>query len=94
MSKPTPLRGELLHMQGSTEADVEACFRQAIEVARRQQAKSLELRATVSLCRLTARQGREEESRQMLADVYGWFTEGFDTPDLIDAKILLQELSN
>jgi predicted ATPase len=72
--------------------EAEACFRQAIEVARRQQAKSLELRATVSLCRLWQKQGRGEEGRRMLAEVYGWFTEGFDTPDLIEAKALLEDL--
>jgi len=71
----------------------EACFRDAIEIARRQQAKSLELRATTSLSRLLQRQGRRDEARQMLAKIYGWFTEGFDTADLKDAKALLGELS-
>jgi len=69
-----------------------ACFRQAVEVARRQQAKSWELRATMSLCWLLGQQGRVEEARRMLADVYGWFSEGFDTPDLKDAQTLLEEL--
>jgi predicted ATPase len=71
----------------------EACFRDAIEIARRQQAKSLELRATTSLSRLLQRQGRRDEARQMLAKIYGWFTEGFDTADLKDAKALLGEFS-
>jgi predicted ATPase len=86
------LRGELLLMQGE-DAEAEASFQKAIEVGRRQQAKSWELRATVSLCRLWQKQGRREEARQLLAEVYGWFTEGFDTPDLREAQALLQELS-
>jgi DNA-binding SARP family transcriptional activator/predicted ATPase len=93
------LKGELLLMQGD-EAEAEAsfhkaesCFQHAVEVARRQQAKSWELRATVSLCRLWRKQGKVDEARQMLAEVYGWFTEGFDTPDLQEAKALLEELS-
>ena len=87
------LKGELLQLQSSTGSQAETCFRQAIEVARRQETKSLELRSVMSLCRLLQQQGREEEGRQMLADVYGWFTEGFDTPDLQDAKTLLESLS-
>jgi predicted ATPase len=86
------LKGELLLMQGD-EAEAEASFQKAIEVARRQQAKSWELRGTVSLCRLWQEQGRVDEARQMLAEIYGWFTEGFDTPDLQEAKALLEELS-
>jgi len=66
----------------------------AIEVARKQQAKSLELRATVSLARLWRQQGKKEEARRMLAEIYSWFTEGFDTADLQEAKALLQELSH
>jgi hypothetical protein len=73
--------------------EAEACFLKAIEVARRQQAKSWELRATVSLARLWQSQGKKEEARQMLAEIYGWFTEGFDTKDLQEAKALLEELS-
>jgi predicted ATPase len=65
----------------------------AIEVARRQQAKSLELRAVVSLSRLWQRQGKKEEAHRMLAEIYGWFTEGFDTADLQEAKVLLEELT-
>ena len=87
------LQGELLRMQGADLGEVEACFRQAIQVARQQQAKSWELRAVMSLCRLWQEQGKREEARQMLAEIYGWFTEGFDTPDLREARVLLEELS-
>jgi predicted ATPase len=88
------LKGELLLMQGAggAETAAEACFQRAIEVARQQQAKSWELRAAMSLCRLWQRQGKREEARQLLAGIYGWFTEGFDTPDLKDARALLEEL--
>ena len=65
----------------------------AIRDARRQSVKSWELRATVSLARLWQKQGKKEEARQMLAEIYGWFTEGFDTADLKDAKALLETLS-
>jgi len=75
------------------EAEAEVCFLKAIEVARHQQAKSLELRATVSLAHLWQRQGKKEDAHQVLADIYGWFTEGFDTKDLQEAKALLDELS-
>jgi predicted ATPase len=78
-------------MQGDR-TQAEASFRQAIEVARHQQANPWELRATVSLCRLWQAQGRHDEARSILAEVYGWFTEGFDTPDLQEAKALLDEL--
>jgi predicted ATPase len=72
-------------------SEAEACFHKAIEIARRQQAKSLELRAVMSLSRLWQSQGKKEEAHRMLADVYGWFTEGFDTKDLQEAKALLAE---
>ncbi|MBI3990195.1 MAG: tetratricopeptide repeat protein [candidate division NC10 bacterium] len=75
------------------EAEAETCFRQAIDIARRQQAKSLELRAVMSLSRLLQKQGKPEEARQMLEEIYGWFTEGFDTADLQEAKTLLEELA-
>ena len=88
------LKGELLLSQAiPTGEHAETCFRQAIEVARGQAAKSLELRAVMSLSRLWQQQGKTEEARKMLADVYGWFTEGFDTADLKEAKALLEELS-
>jgi len=88
------VKGELLLWQGAANAPgAEQCFRTAIDVARRQSAKSPELRATMSLARLLASQGRRNETRTMLVDVYNWFTEGFDTADLKDAKALLDELS-
>jgi predicted ATPase len=88
------LRGELLLKQNdSNAAEAENCFERAIEIARNWSAKSWELRATISLSRLLAQQGRSNEARTMLADVYNWFTEGFDTADLKDAKALLDELS-
>jgi class 3 adenylate cyclase/predicted ATPase len=74
-------------------SEAEECFRKAIEIARRQEAKSWELRATMSFARLLEEQGRRDEARTMLADIYNWFTEGFDTADLKDAKTLLDELS-
>jgi predicted ATPase len=89
------LKGELL-LKGEAEelqAEAEECFWQALEVAQRQGTKSLELRATVSLSRLQQRQDKKEEARQRLAKIYDWFTEGFDTPDLQEAKALLEELS-
>jgi predicted ATPase len=73
--------------------EAEACFQQALAIARRQQARSLELRAATSLSRLWQRQGEQEEARQLLAEIYAWFTEGFDTADLQEAKALLEELS-
>jgi predicted ATPase len=73
-------------------AEAEALFREAIKIAQRQGAKSLELRATMSLARLLAKQSRREQARAMLADIYGFFTEGFDTADLKEAKALLEEL--
>jgi class 3 adenylate cyclase/tetratricopeptide (TPR) repeat protein len=89
------VKGELLLMQDAANGpEAEHCFRVAIEVARRQAGKSLELRATVSLVRLLAKHGRRDEARTMLDDIYGWFTEGFDTADLKDAKALLDELSS
>jgi predicted ATPase len=72
--------------------EAEACFLKAIEIACKQQAKSLELRAATSLARLWQQQGKKDEARQMLAEIYGWFTEGFDTKDLQEAKALLDEL--
>jgi len=69
------------------------CFLKAIDLARRQQGKSLELRAGMSLSRLWQQQGKKAEVRHLLAEIYGWFTEGFDTKDLQEAKALLAELT-
>jgi predicted ATPase len=77
----------------SLKSEAEECFLKAIEIARKQQAKSWELRAVMSLSRLWQTQGKKDEARQMLAEIYGWFTEGFDTKDLQEAKVLLEELS-
>ncbi|MBT5458921.1 MAG: hypothetical protein HOK82_20160, partial [Rhodospirillaceae bacterium] len=74
-------------------AEIEALFRRSIHVARAQEAKLWELRSSVSLGRLWQDQGKTTEARNLLAGVYSWFTEGFYTPDLMDAKALLDELS-
>lgn len=88
------LKGELLLMQGAAnDREAERCFCDAIEVARRQDGKALELRATVSLARLLRDTNRREQARATLAEIYDWFTEGFDTVDLKEAKALLGELS-
>jgi len=88
------VQGNLLLQLGvSRVSEAEGCFRRAIEIARRQGAKSLELRAVTSLSRLLHHQGKTDEARQTLANIYGWFTEGFDTADLKEAKALLEELS-
>ena len=88
------LQGELLLHQTVPDAQhAEASLCQALATARRQQAKSLELRTVMSLARLWQRQGKRAAARQMLADVYAWFTEGFDTADLQEAKALLDALT-
>jgi class 3 adenylate cyclase/predicted ATPase len=88
------VKGELLLARlPSDPVGAEAAFREALDVARRQSAKSLELRAATSLARLWQRQGRKKEARELLAPVYAWFTEGFDTKDLRDAKAVLEELA-
>jgi adenylate cyclase len=88
------LKGELLLQQSvDNHLETEACFHHAINVARSQQAKSLELRAAASLARLWQQQGKRDEARQVLGDVYHWFTEGFDTVDLQEAKVLLDALA-
>jgi predicted ATPase len=88
------VRGELLLSQTvSNKEQAEACFEEAMDVSRRQRAKSLELRAIMSLTRLWQSQGKKTEARQSLAEIYNWFTEGFDTADLKAAKTLLEELS-
>jgi tetratricopeptide (TPR) repeat protein len=86
------LRGELRLKQGQTEL-AEADFRDAIALAQEMGAKMWELRATMSLARLLDKQGERDKARTMLAEIYGWFTEGFDTADLKDAKALLDELN-
>jgi class 3 adenylate cyclase/predicted ATPase len=92
------LKGELT-LQSKSQSpesptrEAEACFQKAIEIARKQQAKSLELRAIMSLSRLWQSQGKKDEARQMLAEIYNWFTEGFDTKDLQEARALLDELA-
>jgi hypothetical protein len=82
-----------LPLNPQAEVEAETCFLKALEVARRQQAKSWELRAAISLSRLWQRQARHAEARQLLAALYGWFTEGFDTADLQEAKGVLEELA-
>jgi tetratricopeptide (TPR) repeat protein len=87
------VKGELLLVQNPSDgAKAERCFRTAIEIARRQSARMAELRVTTSLARLLRDTGRGDEARTMLSEIYGWFTEGFDTADLKDAKALLEEL--
>jgi predicted ATPase len=91
---------EMLRLQGALRLQLpsrevpqaEACFQQVLDVARRQQAKALELRAALSLARLWQGQGQRAAARQLLAQLYHWFTEGFDTTDLREAKALLAEL--
>jgi len=86
------------HLAPNTEVNVELeaeeCFRKAIGIARQQQAKSWELRASMSLARLWQQQGRQKEAHDLLAKIYNWFSEGFDTKDLREAKVLLEELSH
>ncbi len=86
------IKGEILCRSGDLR-EAETCFLKAIEVAVAQAAKSFELRAATSLARLWHQHGKSAEARERLAPVYGWFTEGFETPDLKDAKALLDELS-
>jgi predicted ATPase len=88
------LQGELL-LARSADAEAEAvtCFHQALTIARQQHAKSLELRAAISLSRLWQRRDKRSEARQLLAEVFAWFTEGFETADLQEAKTLLEELT-
>jgi predicted ATPase len=96
------LKGELLLRSGVRELEMRmphaeaaaACFRQAIDIARHQQAKSLELRAAMSLAHLWQRQGKRTAGRELLAEVYGWFTEGFDTADLKAARARLEECTS
>jgi hypothetical protein len=88
------LKGELLLQQSSdNQAEAEACFHHAIEIAHTQQAKSFELKTATSLARLWQQQGKSAEARAFLALLYDWFTEGFDTADLQEAKALLEALA-
>ena len=88
------IKGELLLAASSNNhAEAQSCFSQALDIARRQQVKSWELRAAVSLGRLWQQDGKCDEARELLAPVYGWFIDGFDTPDLKEAKGLLEQLS-
>jgi predicted ATPase len=96
------LRGELLLLRAATshpapgsqdQHEAETCFQHALDVSRQQQAKSLELRAAMSLGRLWQRQGKRQEAYNLLAPIYAWFTEGFDTADLQEAKALLDALA-
>jgi predicted ATPase len=88
------LKGEMLLMEDTTDqSETEGCFRTALDIARSQRAKTKELRAATSLARLLARKGRGDEAHTMVSEIYNWFTEGFDTADLKEAKALLDELS-
>jgi predicted ATPase len=86
------LKGQLLLRQGHSEV-AEELYRKALSIAKEQEAKLWELRAAVSLAQLRRDQGHRTEARDLLAPIYGWFTEGFDTPDLKDAKVLLDALA-
>ena len=85
--------GQALAQFSNNQAEAETCFHQALSVAQSQQAKSLELRVATSLARLWQSQDKRQDAYDLLAPVYGWFTEGFDTADLKDAKALLDELA-
>ena len=87
------LWGELRQAQGAADDDVESDFQQALTLARRQEVKSLELRAAMSLSRFRVKQGRHDAARRLLFELYGWFDEGFDTPDLQEARTLLEQLN-
>lgn len=91
------LKGKMILQSGgehsplAIQRDAEACFEQALEIAREQSAKSWELRTAASLARLWQQQGKQTEARELPSEVYNWFTEGFDTKDLQDARALLEE---
>jgi predicted ATPase len=87
------LQSQVPSPKSQVEKEAEECFWKAIDITRWQQAKSLELRAVMSLSRLWQSQGKKDETRQLLAEIYGWFTEGFDAKDLQEAKVLLEELA-
>ena len=86
------VKGDLLLLSGVNEIRAVECYQQSLDISRQQSAKSWELRTAISLARLWQKQGKVTEARELLSGIYGWFTEGFDTPDLIDAKALLEEL--
>ena len=87
------MTGEIFHaLPEGKEDEIEVCFARAVEMANRHGSKSLELRTSISLARLWQSQGKSTEARELLAPVYGWFTEGFDTADLKEAKGLLDDL--
>jgi predicted ATPase len=83
----------LLRQPGTPQAEAEAWLQRALAVARHQEAKALELRAAMSLSRVWQQQGKRQEAHDLLAPIYGWFTEGFDTADLQEAKALLEALT-
>jgi predicted ATPase len=85
-------KGELRRLRGTSASDIEAHFGKALAIARNQNAKAFELRAAMSLVRFWCDQGKRTEGRELLATIYGWFTQGFDTPDLKEAKALLNEI--
>jgi predicted ATPase len=87
------LKGELLLAESDDQAGAEDCFRQAIATARCQQSRAWELRATMSLARLWKQQGRRNDAGSALAAIYGTYMEGFTTPDLVDARALLQAMA-
>ena len=88
------LRSSRVDLSRDVEREAEECFRKAIEIARQQEARSFELRAVTSLSRLWKQHGKDAEARTMLTDIYNWFTEGFDTADLKEARTLLDELTS
>jgi predicted ATPase len=88
------LQSSVQRLEASVQGKAEECFLKAIEIARKQQAKSLELRAAMSLARLWQQQGKQEAAHKLLSDIYNWFTEGFDTKDLREARTLIEELSD
>ena len=88
------VKGQKAKIETEAHGEAEACFLRAIDIAQKQQAKSLELRATKSLARLWQQQGKQDEAHRMLSEVYNWFTEGFDTKDLQEAKALLESLAS
>ena len=87
------LQSSVQHLESEVQKEAEECFQKSLAVSRQQSAKAFELRAVMSLSQLWRKQGKKEDARQLLSEVYHWFTEGFDTADLKDAKTLLNELS-